>query len=340
MRARSARRRSHIRRPCSARCRRRSAAGGTSPPASARILRIIHAQKDSPAEQDRRCRRWRAWFRRLCGQCRLRRLRGRRDEVARFLRAASAWPRRPACRSGSTTSAATRPARRDLTLRGHPEGRPWPARGRHGHFGGQAVSSRCRPVDWCWPPRCRGGARRRGDRALDEAKDLAASIRDRQLSWQAPAGEWFVVVMTDDLIYEGTHAAVSLAFKKPCIDLLTPEPTRGLGSDTSAVRGKLGPDLGGILSDVHRRALAPEPLVPSHALPRAALVADHRAGVQQTPRASCARPLLPGAGGRGRAGRLARYDFWNTVGELVPENYSARFRAGATNTTSSPAATC
>ena len=87
--------------------------------------------------------------------------------------------------------------------------------------------------------------RRDGVVALDETRDLSASIEGRQLSWKAPEGDWHVVVMTEDLIYEATHAAISLAYKKPCIDLLTPEPTaRFLEVTHDRYAEKLGQDLG------------------------------------------------------------------------------------------------
>ena len=193
------------------------------PPASARILRIIHAQRDNPAEQDRQLQtlaaqgfggfagnvafdgyvddetKWPAFLRGV----RLAKAAG----MSLWLYDECGYP------SGSA---------RDLTLRGHPE---WAARGllvADTNTSGGAVSLALPPGRLVLAAAL---PRRDGMIALDEARDLTASIHDGQLVWQAPPGDWFVVAMTDDLIYEGTHAAISLAYKKPCIDLLTPEPT-------------------------------------------------------------------------------------------------------------------
>ncbi len=65
------------------------------PPPSARILRIIHSQRENPIEQDKQLQSaGGAGLRRLCGQRLLRWLRRRRNEMAR-LRA-----RRPHGQSG------------------------------------------------------------------------------------------------------------------------------------------------------------------------------------------------------------------------------------------------
>ena len=293
----------------------------SAPPASARILRIIHAQKDSPAEQDRQLQtlaaqgfggfagnvafdgyvddetKWPAFLRGV----RLAKAAG----MSLWLYDECGYP------SGSA---------RDLTLRGHPE---WAARGllvAGTDTSGGAVSLALPPGRLVLAAAL---PRRDGAIALDEARDLAASIRDRQLSWQAPAGEWFVVVMTDDLIYEGTHAAVSLAFKKPCIDLLTPEPTaRFLEVTHQRYAEKLGPDLGRYFVSTFTDEPSLQNLwfrpMPYRVLPWSLTIEQEfnkRRGRQL-------RPLLPAlVAEAGPAGARARYDFWNTVGELVSENY-------------------
>ena len=165
--------------------------------------------------------------------------------------------------------------------------------------------------------------RRGGVIALDEAQDLTASIAGSQLSWQAPAGEWFVVVMTDDLIYEGTHAAISLAYKKPCIDLLTPEPTaRFLEVTHARYAEKLGPDLGRYFVSTFTDEPSLQSFwfrpMPYRVLPWS-LTIEREFGRR---RGRELRPLLPAlVAEAGPAGARARYDFWNTVGELVSENY-------------------
>jgi hypothetical protein len=209
---------------------------------------------------------------------------------------------------------------RDLTLRGHPE---WAARGL---LVAEANTSGG-PVSLALPPGrlvlAAALPRRDGAIALDEAQDLAASINGGQLSWQAPAGDWFVVLMTDDLIYEGTHAAISLAYKKPCIDLLTPEPTaRFLEVTHGRYAEKLGPDLGRYFVST----FTDEPSLqnywfrpmPYRVLPWSRTI--EREFRQRRGREL--RPLLPAlVAEAGPAGARARYEFWDTVGELVAEHY-------------------
>ena len=291
------------------------------PPPSARILRIIHAQNDNPAEQDQQLRtlaaqgfggfagnvafdgyvddetKWPAFLRGV----RLAKAAG----MSLWLYDECGYP------SGSA---------RDLTLRGHPE---WAARGllvAETNTSGGAVSLALPPGRLVLAAAL---PRRDGVIALDEAQDLTASIDGGQLAWQAPAGEWFVVVMTDDLIYEGTHAAISLAYKKPCIDLLTPEPTaRFLEVTHERYAEKLGQDLGRYFVST----FTDEPSLqnywfrpmPYRVLPWSLTI--EREFSQRRGREL--RPLLPAlVAEAGPAGARARYDFWNTVGELVAENY-------------------
>jgi len=291
------------------------------PPASARILRIIHAQKDNPAEQDRQLQtlaaqgfggfagnvafdgyvddetKWPAFLRGV----RLAKAAG----MSLWLYDECGYP------SGSA---------RDLTLRGHPE---WAARGllvAEASTSGGSVSLTLPPGRLVLAAAL---PRRDGAIALEEAQDLTAAIRGGQLAWQAPAGDWFVVVMTDDLIYEGTHAAVSLAYKKPCIDLLTPEPTaRFLEVTHERYAEKLGPDLDRYFVST----FTDEPSLQNYWFrPMPYRVLPWSLTIEREFRQRCGRelrPLLPAlVAEAGPAGSRARYDFWNTVGELVAENY-------------------
>lgn len=291
------------------------------PPPSARILRILHAQKDDPAEQDRQLRtlamqgfggfagnvafdgyvddetKWPAFLRGV----RLAKAAG----MSLWLYDECGYP------SGSA---------RDLTLRGHPE---WAARG----LLIAEASTRGGAVSLALPPGklvlAAALPRRDGVIALAEARDLAASIHDRHLIWEAPLGDWFVVAMTDDLIYEGTHAAVSLAFKKTCIDLLTPEPTaRFLEVTHERYAEKLGADLGRWFVSTFTDEPSLQNLwfrpMPYRVLPWSLTIEREF----RKRRGGDLRPLLPAlVAEAGPAGARARYDFWNTVGELVAENY-------------------
>jgi hypothetical protein len=291
------------------------------PPPSARMLRIIHAQKENPAEQDAQLRtlaaqgfggfagnvafdgyvddetKWPAFLRGV----RMARAAG----MSLWLYDECGYP------SGSA---------RDLTLRGHPE---WAARGlliAEANTRGGDVSLALPPGR---PVLVAALPRRDGAIILEEAQDLAASINGGQLSWRAPTGDWYVVAMTDDLIYEGTHAAISLAYKKPCIDLLTPEPTaRFLEVTHARYAEKLGQDLGRYFVST----FTDEPWLQSlwfHPMPYRVLPGSLTMEREFSERRGRElRPLLPAlVADAGPAGARVRYDFWNTVGELVSENY-------------------
>ncbi len=292
-----------------------------NPPASARILRIIHKQHDNPAEQDKQLQQLAAQgFGGFVGNVSFDGyvddetkwpafLRGVREAKAAgmslWLYDECGYP------SGSA---------RDLTLRGHPE---WAARGlliaETNSTGGEIslalppgtlVSAVALPV-------------RDGIAALGHATNLAASVNAGQLRWNAPAGDWRVLAMTDDLIYEGTHAAVSLAFKKPCINLLMPETTaRFLEVTHDQYAARLDKNLGHFFVST----FTDEPSLmnywmrpmPYRVLPWSESLAKEF----KKRRGESLDPLLPAlVVDAGPRGAKARYDFWRTIAELVSENY-------------------
>jgi len=208
----------------------------------------------------------------------------------------------------------------DLTLRGHPE---WAAQGlliaETNSTGGEVtlqlppgklVLANALPV--------RGGVV-----SLDQARDLAGSVAAGRLRWQPPAGEWRVIAITEDYIFEGTHAALSLAYKLPCINLLRPEPTaRFLEVTHDRYAARLGQDMGKwfvstFTDEPSLMSLWLRPM-PYRVLPWAPKLADEF----QQRRGRALRHLLPAlVADAGPPGARARYDFWLTVAELVSENY-------------------
>lgn len=163
---------------------------------------------------------------------------------------------------------------------------------------------------------------------LDKAVELADKVRDGKLAWEAPEGKWHVMLFTEDHIYEGTHAAISLADKLPYINLLQPEPTaRFLELTHDAYARHLGDNLGqwfiATFTDepsLMSVFLRPQPY---RVLPWAPNLAD----AFQKRRGYALEPLLPAlVADAGPLGARARYDFWLTVGELVSENYFGQIR--------------
>ncbi len=298
-----------------------------APPAESRILKIIHAQPDQPEAQD-------TMLRSLAAQG----FGGFAGNVAfnGYVDDETTWPAflrgvRMAKAAGMSLwlydeCGYPSGSARDLTLRGHPE---WAARGlliAETNVIGGAVALALPPGRLVLAAAL---PRRNGAVVLSEAKDLTSAVADGKLTWQAPAGEWFVTAMTDDLIYEGTHAAVSLAFKKPYINLLLKEPTaRFLEVNHDRYAEKLGNDLGRTFTatftdEPSLMSLWMRPM-PYRVLPWSETLAAEfrkRSGDDLL-------PLLPAlVTEAGPHGAKARYDFWNTVAELVSENFFGQLQS-------------
>ena len=163
------------------------------------------------------------------------------------------------------------------------------------------------------------------DGRIDPAQevDLATKIRDGRLRWQPPPGQWHVLLVTQDRLYEGTHAVSNLADKIPYVNLLLPEPTRRFLAVThQAYADRLGTDLGQkfmatFTDEPSLMSVFMKPM-PYRLLPWSAnLPVEFRSrrGYSLTP--FIADLVLD----NGAATQKHRYDFWLTVGELVSENY-------------------
>jgi hypothetical protein len=212
-----------------------------------------------------------------------------------------------------------------LTLKDHPE---WEARG----LIIADTTSSGGPVVLDVPPgklvRAAAFPASGGRVDLDKAVDLAARVQGGKLAWTAPPGEWRIMLVTEDRLYEGAHASVSLAENRPYINLLDPAPTaRFIELTHGAYANHLGPDLGkyfiGTFTDepslmsMFLRAQPYRPLPWSADFSREFKVR----------RGYAIEPLLPAlVAEAGPKGARARYDFWLTVGELVSENFFGQIR--------------
>lgn len=287
-----------------------------SPPAAARILKIIHGWPDEPAQQDqlratlRRqgfggvvCNisfqdyleseaRWKA-FERAVHEA-------KREGMALWLYDEKGYP------SGNAGG---------LVLRDHPE---WAAEGL------LVADAECGsgPLTIEVPP---------GKPILAAAFSMTGSERielplpeGERLNWTAPPGHWQVVVITHGALYAGTHAEMNLAEKTPYINLLRPEPTRRFLEVTHRRYAEhLGTDLGrwfeatftdepSLMSMFFRR-------MPYRPLPWAPDLPN-----QFRQRRGYDLPSILPDLVRRQAGPEAarhRHDFWLTVGELVSENF-------------------
>jgi hypothetical protein len=212
-----------------------------------------------------------------------------------------------------------------LTMAGHPE---WEARGLL--VADQVVGPG--PVTLDMPP---GQLKRavalpivEGRIVLDRAADLADKVRQGKLAWNAPAGQWHVMLVTEDRLYEGTHAAVSLCDKLPYINLLQAEPTAKF---IELTHGAYARHLGENLGQWFIATFTDEPSLMSLFMrpqPYRVLPWSAEFAAQFSKRRGYAiDPLLPAlVADAGPRGSRARYDFWLTVGELVSQNYFGQIR--------------
>ncbi len=292
------------------------------PPAEARILKIIHNWPDPPEAQDQLIRtlrtqgfggvvcnvsfeqylesdaKWRA-FARAVNEA-------KKAGWALWLYDERGYP------SGNAGG---------ITLRGHPE---WEARGllvADAETQGGPVTLELAPgrlvLAGAFPVR---------DGNIDMAGkvDLATAVRDGRLNWQALAGRWRVMAITEDRLYEGTHAEGNLHAKIPYINLLMPEPTARFVEVTyGGYAQHLGDDLGKYFMatftdepSLMSLFLRPMPYRPLPWAPNLPTEFRKRRGY------ALDAALLPAlVADAGSAGAKIRYDFWQTVGELVSENY-------------------
>ncbi|MBE0536659.1 MAG: hypothetical protein IH624_13415 [Phycisphaerae bacterium] len=291
-------------------------------PADARILKIIHGWPDGADAQDRLIRRlgmqgfggvvcnvsfdqyleseryWQAFVRAVNE--------AKKAGMAMWLYDERGYP------SGNAGG---------IVLRDRPE---WEARGlfvASAQSQGGAVSLELPPGKLVL-----AGAYAVGEGSIDitEKTDLAGRIADGRLHWQAPAGQWHVMAITEDRLYEGTHADGNLHAKMPYVNLLMPEPTARFVDVTYGGYVKhLGDDLGRYFMasftdepSLMSLFLKPMPYRPLPWAPNLPTEFENRRGY------SLETGMLAAlAADAGAAGEKIRHDFWLTVGELVSENY-------------------
>jgi hypothetical protein len=212
-----------------------------------------------------------------------------------------------------------------ITLRDHPE---WAARGlliADRETSGEAVALALPPGELklaaAYPVTATG-------LDLDHPVNLRPVIQDGSIDWTPPAGNWHAFVVTDSLIYEATHAEISLAYKLRYPNLLMAEPTARFLEVTHGGYAKhLGSDLGKIFA----ATFTDEPSLMSRFFRRMPYrVLPWSPGFASEFRERCGydiEPLLPALVADSPTTARTRYDFWNTVGDLVSENYFGQIQA-------------
>ncbi|HOX56969.1 MAG TPA: glycosyl hydrolase [Candidatus Paceibacterota bacterium] len=208
-----------------------------------------------------------------------------------------------------------------ITLRDHPE---WEARG----LLVATADSRGGPVVLSLPPGrlLLAGAFPVRNASIDMTMkvDLANHVHGATLDWAAPVGKWQVLAITENRLFEGTHADGNLHAKIPYVNLLMSEPTaRFVEATYGGYANHLGSDLGKYfmatftdepsLMSLFMRPMPYRPLPWAGNLPREF---QKRRGYALD--ASNLPALVTDAG---PDTSKIRHDFWLTVGELVSENF-------------------
>ena len=293
-----------------------------NPPADARILKIVHGLSDDAAMQDETfAQLMLQGFGGVVTNVSFDQYLESEDKWAAFVRGVNEAKQRgmslwlydehgyPSGNAGG------------LTMRDHPE---WEAQGRYV----VDVVTSGGPVTLDLPPGklLRGVAYPvvNGSMDLDQSIDLTANAKEGKLQWDAPTGKtWRVMAISENRLYEGTHAEASLCDKLPYVNLLQPEPTaRFIELTHEAYAKHLGNDLGksfvatftdepSLMSLFFKEQ--PWRVIPwAPNLPEAFQKA-HKYDIE---------PLLPALfADAGPKGKAIRYDYWQTVGQLVADNF-------------------
>jgi hypothetical protein len=311
------------------------------PPAETRILKIIHNWPDPPEAQDQLISRLRAQgFGGVVCNVSFDQYLESEAKWSAFVRAV-AEAKKAGAGSPTRSSALGGPLALwlydergypsgnagGLTLRDHPE---WEARG----LLVAEAQAQGGPVTLELPPGklvlAGAFAVRDGNIDLAQKVDLAPEIRDGKLSWTAPAGCWRILAFTENRLYEGTHAEGNLHAKMPYPNLLLPEPTARFIDVTYGGYAKhLGDDLGRYFmatftDEPSLMSLFLRPM-PYRPLPWSSNLS---AEFQKRRGYALEAALLPAlVADADPAGAKIRYDFWQTVGELVSENYFGQIQA-------------
>jgi hypothetical protein len=158
--------------------------------------------------------------------------------------------------------------------------------------------------------------------------DLRKYTRNGQLECDIPEGNWQVLVISENQLFEGTHAAMNLWEKIPYINLLKPEPTKRFIELTHAEYAKR---LGGDLNNYFEATFTDEPSLMSlflKPMPWKVLPWSDNLPVEFKKRRGYdirdhfSSLILE----TNENWKKHRYDFWLTVGELVSQNYFGQIR--------------
>lgn len=158
---------------------------------------------------------------------------------------------------------------------------------------------------------------------LKNSIDLRGFVKDKRLVWSAPSGQWRVIAICEDKLYDGTHAELNLWEKIPYINLLQPEPTaRFIELTHQKYAEKLGTNLG----KYFEATFTDEPSLMSvflREMPWQVLPWSDNLPVEFKKRRGYPidSALISLVSDTDEIYKKHWYDFWLTVGELVSENF-------------------
>lgn len=162
---------------------------------------------------------------------------------------------------------------------------------------------------------------------LEKKKDLTTEVRDSKLVWKAEKGDWKILIISENRLYENTHSAISFGDRLPYINLLMPEPTRKF---IELTHERYAEYLGKNLGEYFIATFTDEPSLMSYFF-----IPTHYRPIPWAPNLPgefhkrCGYELLPYVPllfTDGKGCEKVRHDFWKTVGELVAENFFGQIR--------------
>ncbi len=163
----------------------------------------------------------------------------------------------------------------------------------------------------------------------DNAIDISSSFSNGNFSWTAPTGDWRVVVVTKDVLYEGYQAATDRAGVKPHYpSLLMPEVTELFINYTHE---RYAQNFGEKLGNYFTATFTDEPssmALPYNQLgygvyPWKQIVSDK---IQEKYGYDLTDKLLEIAWDRGNEGQQLRYQYFKTISELMSQNYFKKLK--------------
>ncbi|MCD9022540.1 glycosyl hydrolase [Cohnella silvisoli] len=165
---------------------------------------------------------------------------------------------------------------------------------------------------------------------LGRAIDLTPHVQAGRISWAGGMGEWRVVAITSGPLFEGTHTGVSgVPGKQKYINLLLPEPVQQF---IRVTHDRYAEQLGGDLGRYFEAAFTDEPSLMSlfmREMPYKPLPWSDRLAGQFRERYGY--ELMPVLSAlfieAGNVSRRVRFDFWQLIGELVSDNYFGALRS-------------